>query len=166
MRRVAFALMGALAAGAVFTVGSTVTAREAQKVLDFDTMTPVVAPFTGTANPIRGINGGGVPWRLNEAEGELRADGRLEIEVRGLVVAATGVNPARTFAGAVSCLTPGNGGTTVVTVNKFTDPFPATTTGNAKIEAVIPDLPHPCIAPIVFVVRGDTHVWFAVTGNN
>ena len=174
MRRLLIAVLTLLAVSSVLAVASTATARDdrndnrgrndGRTVLEFDTMTPVVPPFTGTANPIRGVNGGGVAWAIKEGEGELRADGRLEIKIRGLVVAASGVNPAPTFAGAVSCLTPANGGTTVATVNVFTDPFPATRDGNARIEDTV-NLPHPCIAPIIFVVRGDTHVWFAVTGN-
>jgi hypothetical protein len=34
------------------------------KILSFDTMTGVVRPFTGAANPIRGVPGGGIPWTL------------------------------------------------------------------------------------------------------
>ena len=41
-------------------------------LLAFDRMAPVVPPFTGTTNPIRAINGGGVPWALTSAEGQLR----------------------------------------------------------------------------------------------
>src|SRR5439155_5996007 len=105
-------------------------------------------------------NGGGVPWRINSAEGELSADGKLEVKVTGLVVASSGVNPVATFSAIVSCLTPGAPQTGVKLV---TAPVPATSTGNAEIEATVP-LPHPCFAPIVFVGRGDGTAWFAVTG--
>ena len=53
---------------------------------------------------IRGINGGGVPWVIGSAHGRLRADGRLTVEVEGLVVASSGANPAATFKAIVSCL--------------------------------------------------------------
>jgi hypothetical protein len=137
------------------------------KVLEFDTMTPVVAPFTGRnvpAHPIRGVAGGGVPWQLAAAKGELRADGRLEIEVEGLVIVATQANPVAAFRGVVNCLTtasPDNG------VNLVTDPVPATSTGDATIEADV-DLPSPCVAPIVFVTNGGgaaPGAWFATTGS-
>ena len=130
--------------------------------LRFDTMTPVVRPFTGGANPIRGVNGGGVPWALAEAKGELSVDGRLRIDVEGLVVASSGVNPAVAFRAIVSCLTTADG-LTVTTTNVTTDQFPATTTGNAEIEAVV-TLPSPCIAPIVFVTNANGTSWFAATG--
>jgi hypothetical protein len=88
-------------------------------------MAPVAGPFVGAANPIRRIVGGGVAWQLVSAEGELKADGSLELEVRGA-----------------------EGG------------------GNAHIEARLA-LPHPCIAPIVFVNNGTVAApgrWFAITG--
>jgi hypothetical protein len=46
--------------------------------------------------------------------------------------------------------------------NVSTDPFPATTTGDSKIEATV-SLPSPCFAPIVFVTSPGGS-WFAVTG--
>ena len=136
--------------------------RAEDKVLEFDTMAAVVRPFTGAQNPIRGVNGGGVPWQIARGEGELRADGRLKVEVRGLVIVSTGVNPVATFRATVSCMSVGESGQ-AVTVNRTTDPFPATAQGDANIEATV-DLPTPCFAPIVFVVNGGTGAWFAVTG--
>jgi hypothetical protein len=131
--------------------------------MEFNTMSPVVAPFTGTANPIRGINGGGVPWTLTSAKAELSSSGNLELRVRGLVLVATGVNPVAAFRGVVNCLTPAsptNG------VNVVTDPVPTNAAGNAAIEAHL-TLPDPCIAPIVFVTNGGgaaPGAWFATTG--
>lgn len=134
-------------------------------MLRFDTMVGVVAPFTGPANAIRGIGGGGQPWKLDEAKGELHVDGRLEIEVKGLVLVSTGQNPAATFRGVVSCLTSGKdatGALIAVTTNVSTNEFPATVDGDSEIEAVV-SLPSPCIAPIVFVTNAAGR-WFAATG--
>ena len=79
-----------LVLGAVLAVGLVVQASGAspngQKVLEFDTMVGVSGPFVGSANPIRGVNGGGLPWQIAEGKGELGSDGRLEVEVRGLVL--------------------------------------------------------------------------------
>ena len=61
-----------------------------QKVLAFKTMAGVVPPYTGAANPIRGIPGGGAAWRIDKAHGILRADGDLEIRVEGLVLTSHG----------------------------------------------------------------------------
>jgi len=154
-------LVGAIALGLV--IQATAGPKDG-KVLKFDRMAPVVAPFTGATNPIRGINGGGVPWALTSAEGQLRADGRLRIEVVGLIIPASRTNPISAFRGVVNCLTtdsPTNG------VNLVTDPFPATPEGDATITARV-ELPTPCVAPIVFVTNGTVAspgAWFATTGS-
>jgi hypothetical protein len=138
------------------------------KILEFDTMTGVVRPFTGGTNRIRNVPGGGIPWAIDEGRGELRTDGRIEVRVRGLVLAEgdrAGINPAAEFRAIVSCLTPmmdGNGNLVAAVVNLPTRTFPATATGDSDIEDVVA-LPRPCIAPIVFVTNANGS-WFSATG--
>jgi hypothetical protein len=131
------------------------------RILRFDTMVGVIRPFTGATNPIRGVNGGGQPWAVAKARGELRVDGRLKIDVKGLVLVSTGLNPSASFLAIVSCLTTTDG-LAVTTTNVRTLAFPATPEGDSKIEAVVA-LPRPCIAPIVFVTSAAGN-WFAATG--
>lgn len=69
---------------------SALVAGRDRNILEFNTMVGVPQAFTGTQNPIRGINGGGIPWRLASGSGELSADGRFEVRVRGLVLADGG----------------------------------------------------------------------------
>jgi hypothetical protein len=162
MKRLAMllSLVGIVGLGVVFAAAA---GGNSAKVLKFERMAPVVAPFTGATNPIRGINGGGVPWSIDSGTGFLRADGRLHIEVQGLIIPARGDNPISAFRGVINCLTPAsptNG------VNLVTDPFPATTTGDSTIDAMV-DLPQTCVAPIVFVTNGTGSppgAWFATTG--
>lgn len=139
------------------------------KVLDFDVMAGVTAPFTGTANPIRGVPGGGLPWELDRGKGVLRANGQLDIDVRGLVLARRdpvppdrqGTNPVASFRAIVSCVSFDSMLAKTI-VNMSTDNFPASPEGNARIRATV-ELPKPCFAPIVFVTS-PTGSWFAVTG--
>jgi hypothetical protein len=148
-------------------VGQSTTAQaQLPKILEFDTMVGVQSALTGAQNPIRGINGGGLPWRLDSAKGELKVDGKLEIKVEGLVLAAganEGINPIASFRAIVSCITSDGS-----VQNVITDAFPATTGpadqggGNSKIETVV-DLPQPCVAPIIFVTS-PAGAWFAATG--
>lgn len=145
-----------------------VMAATEDKILEFDTMVGVVRPFTGGTNPVRGVPGGGIPWAITEGRGELRTDGRIEIQVRGLVLAEgprAGTNPAAEFRAIVSCLTPmmdTAGALVPATVNVATRTFPATPTGDSDIEDVV-QLPSPCIAPIVFVTNANGS-WFSATG--
>ena len=135
-------------------------------LLEADTMVGVDGPFVGNANPIRGVNGAGLPWVLDEADVELDRDGKLDVEVEGLVIADTGINPAPFFLAIVSCLSIDESGN-LVTDNVMTtnadvvmegDPE----NGDAKIEADVV-LPTPCIAPIVFVTSPGGS-WFSATG--
>ena len=159
----ALILVSTFFAGTVSTAGA-----KGPKILKFDTMVGVPVGLTGAQSqiPLRGISGGGLPWAIADAEGELRANGHLKISVQGLVLAAganTGSNPIASFRGLVSCVK--SDGTFD---NILTDPFPATTGpasaggGNAEIETDIV-LPLPCIAPIIFVTSPGGS-WFAATG--
>ena len=166
----AVALLVAVLAGGALIVQSTAASSNHADVLKFGTMTPVVEPFTAPANTIRSVPGGGLPWELDRAKGELRSDGRLEVRVDGLVLARRapvpeelrGTNPIPEFRAIVSCLTPGSAGE-VETVNLTTDPVPASPDGDARIKTQVA-LPEPCIAPIVFVTS-PTGSWFAATGS-
>jgi hypothetical protein len=156
-----------LMAALVLAVGliaqtSAASSTSGETVLEFKTMVGVDGPFRGAANAIRGIPGAGAPWRIDDVNGELRSDGKLEIDVEGLVLVNTGLNPAAAFRGAVSCLTSTD--TTVSTVNLVTEQFPATPTGDSEIDAEV-SLPSPCVAPIVFVMNAGGTSWFAVTGS-
>lgn len=151
-------------AGAAPTLAS---ARET-RILAFDTLAGIPSGLTGTQSqlPLRGINGGGLPWNIASGKGYLTSSGHLEIEVKGLVLAAganAGSNPIASFRATVSCVK--SDGTFA---NIQTGSFPATTGpaasggGDAEIDAVV-TLPQPCIAPIVFVTSPGG-AWFAATG--
>ncbi|NMG00643.1 hypothetical protein GPA27_25000 [Aromatoleum toluolicum] len=156
------ALTGICALAAAGFMSTAAMARGPQdKILEFDSMVGVAAPYTGSTNPIRGVSGGGRPWSISTAEGELKFDGKLEIRVTGLVLTETGLNPAATFRAIVSCMSTDVAGNPS-TVNVMTAPFPATPTGDSYIEANV-GLPEPCIAPIIFVTN-PAGAWFAATG--
>ena len=163
MKRISFlslAAAGCLVAAMV--VKAVPPGGPASQMLEFNTMFPVSGPSVGTTNPIRGISGGGVPWIITEARGELRSDGKIEVNVEGLVLASSHSNPVPNFRAVVSCQSiDGTGNPSIVNVS--TGDFPASSTGDAMIEDTV-ELPHPCIAPIVFVTNSALR-WFAVTGH-
>ncbi len=158
MRNAVVLVAGLLCLG----VGSEARSERDNNLLKFETMFGVRGPFLGPRNAIRGVPGAGAAWRLSRIEGELGADGKLEIEVRGLVLVSTGANPLANFRGLVSCQTiDGTGAPSIANVS--TGDFPASPAGDAEIEADV-ELPNPCIAPIVFVTNPAGR-WFAVTGH-
>jgi hypothetical protein len=167
VRHVTLVVVGAVAL-LLLAQTTLVAANESGKVLKFDTMVGVPATLTGAQSqaPLRGINGGGIPWTLNSGSGELRDDGSLKIRVDGLVLASganAGSNPSATFRALVSCVRADG-----TFANVLSDAFPATTgpatsgggDASAKVQVA---LPSPCIAPIVFVTSAGGS-WFAATG--
>lgn len=168
MKKLFAVLLSAILLASMFFAGpaSNATAKE-DTVLKFDKMVGLPSGMTSTKAPIRGINGGGLPWTLSYGSGELTASGHLEVEVEGLVFAAgpnTGKNTITTFKAIVSCLD-ANG----AAVNVTTEAFPATVGdasdggGNAEFEGDL-NLPQPCIAPLIFVTSPGG-AWFATVGN-
>jgi hypothetical protein len=150
---------------------SQASGAETAKILDFDTMVGVPRPYTGSVNAIRGVAGGGLPWVVDSAKGKLRADGRIDVMVKGLVfdpsdpaVIAAGLagrNTVPNFKAVVSCLSRDASGAPT-TVNVSTGLFPASVAGDSSIADTVV-LPEPCIAPIVFVTSPNG-AWFAASG--
>lgn len=169
MKKLSQIMMATILLSTFLFAGSAPAASAKEpKILEFDTMVGIPAGLTGTQSqaPLRGINGGGIPWAIGSAHGELTASGHLEIQVQGLVLAAgtnAGSNPIASFRAIVSCVKSDGS-----FENILTDAFPATTGpassggGNAKIETNV-SLPEPCIAPIIFVTSPGG-AWFAATG--
>ena len=110
--------------------------------------------------PAGHVNGAGAAWSIGDSEADLRSDGRLELDVQGLIVTVRGNNPLKQFKAIVSCQSIVNGAPAVTNVT--TDAFDANTAGDAQTETNV-DLPSPCLAPIVFVTTPGGS-WIAVTG--
>jgi hypothetical protein len=112
-------------------------------------------PVAGLA--LHGIPGGGVPWVIEEGRAKLFADGRLQVEVDGLVLATNHTNPVPTGRAIVTC-------SSVAVAHS--GPVPFSPTGDAVVDTRV-DLPGTCLAPAVFfagiTAGGDR--WFAVTGS-
>jgi hypothetical protein len=140
-----------------------------RKILEFSTMYGVDGPFVNN-NQIRGILGDELPWEIGHVSGSLGKDGRLNIEVKGLVFAndpsvpinLRGINDEDTFRALVSCLSEG-AGDQITTVNITTGGFKATKTGDSHIQTRV-ELPKSCVAPVIFILSGSEDKWFSVTG--
>ena len=152
--------------GVASATSGTSVRDDGGNVFEFNQLTSVMPPFTGPTNPIRGIGGGGAPWRIDSGRAELNANGGIEVRVRGLVLVGTGANPIPNFAVILSCQSKDAVGAPAV-VNLVAGITPATTAGDARFEGTVTP-PSPCIAPIVFVAIPATTTaparWLAVSG--
>lgn len=150
-------LVSAVAALSLLAAGSLSAAANegGGNLLKFDSMTGVNGAALGVPND-RGIIGGGLPWVLKSGRGTVDRHGEVEVRVRGLVIPTppfNGTNPVPFFKAIVSCLTPGG------VVNVSTGNFPASATGNSRIEAKV-NLPVTCNQPEVFVTAPNG-AWFS-----
>lgn len=126
----------------------------------------VACPANQTA--IGDIGSCGKIWKLKSGEAKLSDDGKLQVEVKGLVLddPTTGEfngtpDGVDAVAAAVICHGP-NG----AAVAAQTDVTPLAKNGNAKINAKV-SLPESCIAPVVVLrERYDGRIggWLAATG--
>jgi hypothetical protein len=149
-RKVRFAL--ALTLLVVLAAATVATANASGRKVFSSSMVGV--PAGGPT--LFGVQGGGVPWAIEEGSATLTADGSLHVEVQGLVVAASGINPVATGRAIVAC----NGAAVASTAA-----VPFSRAGDAEVDATV-SLPSPCFAPAVFFagVTANGDRWFAVTG--
>lgn len=168
MRKTLVLLLGLAVLAALAVPALGLGGGDGRKVLQANVLSPVIEPYTGPANPVRGVAGGGLPWEIDSGSANLRANGRLHVRVNGLVLARRapvpadrqGTMPFTQLGAIVSCLTTTNGMAT--TDNVSTALFDVTPRGDGHLDTSVA-LPSPCFAPIVFVTS-PTGQWFAVTG--
>ncbi len=129
------------------------------------------APLTaclsnGTA--IGSVNSYGKIWKLKSGNAELKAGGKLEVEVKGLVLNDASVGQYNgspdgvdAVAAAVICHGP-----SCASVAAQLDPVPLSKTGGAKVEGKV-SLPNGCVGPMIVLrerYEGKIGSWLAGTG--
>jgi hypothetical protein len=156
----------ATAAILALSLSPAADADRAPALLEFHSMYGVDGPFLGDGFPIRGIPGDTLPWTIEAAEGRLDADGRLTLDIRGLVLTddpavpaeVQGINDEKELRVAVSCFPVGP-----ATRAGISSRFPATVTGDARVETKL-ELPRSCAEPVVLILAGHEASWLAVAG--
>jgi len=146
---VAFGLLAA------FVVGTGTVAAKAggrHKLLDAD-LVGLAAPGTVVA----GVAGAGHAWSIEEGNAKLFSDGRVLVNVEGLVLFPEGTQPAANVLVKVSC----NGGGAGNLVSSGLVPL-SQPEGDMHFNQWL-TLPSPCMNPVIFVtsINGG---WFATTG--
>jgi hypothetical protein len=140
-----------LLAGLLLVLGAASVSTASARGRSTFSSTMTGLPTSGLV--VAGVTGAGLPWTIAQGSATLTSDGRLHVEVQGLVLTSNGTNPVASGKAVVSC-----GGTQVA----ITDAVPFSDQGNATVNAVV-SLPSLCLAPAVFFTNG-TGKWFAVTG--
>ena len=106
----------------------------------------VIGSTPGTT--IGGTASGGAAWVVKEGEASVSSSGHVRVEVKGLLLAATGTTPVAMVGATLVC--GGTGGAPAVPVVAVT-PSPLSAAGNAQIDQLV-TLPTPaCVGPVVLV---------------
>lgn len=102
------------------------------------------SPIAGS-NPgitLAGVPSGGAPWVVKHAFATLSEDGRLRVDVRGLILPALGTTgPVTAVSASVACSD---------SVAATSAAVPLSSDGNAEIHARL-QLPSPCFGTVVLV---------------
>jgi hypothetical protein len=120
----------------------------------------------GTA--IGDVNSCGKIWKLKSGKAELKASGKLKVEVKGLVLNDASVgqyngSPDGVDAVAAAVICHGPSGAAVAAQ---LDPVPLSKTGDAKAEGTV-SLPNGCVGPVIVLrerYEGKIGGWLAGTG--
>ena len=118
-------------------------------------------------NVVRGIPPGGFPWVIKRLRADVKADGRVQVDVRGLILAGgnvIGTNGGQRVLAMLFCGAPGAGGSLGNATAHSSDPAGVLLNANGDVEiddVLTPTPPSPCDSPALLIVTPGTHHWFA-----
>jgi hypothetical protein len=123
-----------------------------------------LAPSQTTDPPFHGVNPGGAPWVLDRGKVEIKAKGRLELRVRGLVIPNPPgdgtAGPVKTISASLYC-----GADADTTAADTSKQVPLSSDGDARIHDRSFHVPATCLAPVILVhPNGSTGAYIALTG--
>jgi len=118
-----------------------------------------IAPTVLSDPTIHGVTRGGAPWVLDRGQVRLRQDGRLRLNVRGLIIPTLGnAGPVTTISASLYCGADSTGAVAT------TASAPLSQQGDGTIRDRI-TLPAKCLAPIILVhPNGGAAAYIAATG--
>ena len=151
-RRVAIAVLSALLA-----VPSLAQADD--RLVRFDGGIGVVpARVGGVANVVRGVNPGGQPWVIARLTVDVKTDGRILVDGRGLLLGGgdnIGTNANQSVRARLFC------GPVVGATIHDSVLVPLEPNGDFRIDGVLAPVPAtPCANPVLLIVSGGGN-WFA-----
>jgi hypothetical protein len=123
-----------------------------------------LAPSVPTDPTFHGVAPGGAPWVLKRGDVQLKRGGKLELEVRGLVIPTAPGNgtpgPVKTISASLYC-----GADSNTAAADTTPQVPIDSRGNARVRDRSFTVPDTCLAPVILVnPNGDATHYIAVEG--
>jgi hypothetical protein len=113
-----------------------------------------------TRNVVRGVNPAGQLWVIADFRAEVKVDGSIKIDGRGLLLAggnAIGTNAnARVFATLICEATP-----PFVERNTDAAGVPLEPNGDFRIDDILSPAPNGCASPVLLIRNAANRAWFA-----
>ena len=122
---------------------------------------PVVGVAAGAAvlNVVRKIQPGGLPWVIEGLKADVRTDGRISVDGRGLLLGGgdnIGTNGGQSVRATLFC------GPAATATAHTTEAVPLEADGDFRINDVLtPPPPEPCTTPVLLIVNSAGIRWFA-----
>ena len=144
---------------ALAALGFSVAAAAQDRLVRFEGGIGVIpARVGGAANTVRGVNPGGQVWVITRLSVDVRTDGRISVDGRGLLLGGgdnIGTNGAQSVRARLFCGGDGNG-------EAFdSDLVPLEADGDFRIEGQLTGmLPRECARPVLLIVSSGGN-WFA-----
>ena len=120
-----------------------------------------LAPSQTTDPAFHGVSPGGAPWVLTRGDVRLKRDGKLDLDLKGLVIPALGTpGPVTTVSASLYC-----GADSSTTAAATTQQVPLSPKGDARIRDAVFSVPSTCLAPVILVEpNGSTTIYIALDG--
>jgi len=115
---------------------------------------------TTTPNVVRNVPPGGQPWTISRLTADVRTDGRISVDGRGLLLAGgngIGTNGGQMVVARLSCQL-----TATTFSSHDTHPVTLDAAGDFRIDDVLsPPPPGSCSNPALLILNGTAQRWFA-----
>jgi hypothetical protein len=120
-----------------------------------------LAPSQTTDPVFHGVSPGNAPWVLKRGDVRLKRDGKLDLELKGLVIPALGTpGPVTTVSASLYC-----GADSSTKAVDTTQQVSISRKGNARIRDRSFSVPATCLAPVILVQpNGLTTAYIALDG--
>ena len=145
--------------GVAFVMVAIAQSAVAQNLVRFSGGVGVIP--TGSANTtVRGVAAAGQIWRIEDLRADVKQDGSIRVDGRGLLLAsgnAVGSNANASVIATLFCANDGN-----IQHNSSLAGVPLEVNGDFRIDDTLsPVPPNPCTSPVLLIRSAGSGSWFA-----
>ena len=144
--------------GAVFVMAAIAQSAPAQNLVRFSGGVGVI-PTGSTNTTVRGVAAAGQIWTIGDLSADVKQDGRIRVDGRGLLLASgnsVGSNANASVIATLFCANDGN------VQHSSLLGVPLEVNGDFRIDDTLsPVPPNPCTSPVLLIRSAGSGSWFA-----